>query len=177
MMEKRIAIVLIMLTLASLLAGCAELQEAREKWEDPNYVPSANELTRIAVEWPEGDPLKPTAQAVALERFATAQAFESQADAARATGEAAESQAQQRYIILTAEAQATADAHRREMEQRWQWATQQAANATEVYQATQAAISAEATREAQRVQATATERAYRAILRTGTTFHFEKCLS
>jgi chemotaxis protein histidine kinase CheA len=145
-----------------LLTGC---DEAARKYQTPGYVPSANELTRIAVEWPDGDPLKPTAQAVALERFATAQAFESEADAARATSDAAERQAQQRYVILTAESQQTAEAHQREMEKRNQWATQQAANATQVAQATAMAVAVEATREARHARATATERAARA---TGT---------
>ena len=56
----------------------------------------------------------------------------------------------------------TQAAHQRDMEQRWQWATQQAANATEAYQATQAAISVKATNTAQSVQATSEERNYRA---------------
>jgi len=148
--------------LALLLAGCAE---AMQKYNDPNYVPSANELTRIANEWPDNDPLKPTAQAVALERFATAQAHESAAEAAELQRQREQQAAAQQYSILTAEAQMTQEAHRREMEKKNQWATQQAANATEVYNATQAAMAAQATTEARHAQATATERAVRA---TGT---------
>jgi hypothetical protein len=75
----------ILLAAVVLLTGC---DEAARKYQTPGYVPSENELTRIAVEWPEGDPLKPTAQAVALERFATAQAHESAAEAAEATRQA-----------------------------------------------------------------------------------------
>jgi len=102
----------------------------------------------------------PTAQAAALERYATALAFDSVAEQADATRQAAEFQAQQRYAIITAEAQMTAEAHRREMEQQWQWATQQAANATQVAQATAQALAIEATRQALNAQATATERAF-----------------
>jgi chemotaxis protein histidine kinase CheA len=123
--------------------------------QTPGYAPSANELTRIANEWPEGDPLKPTAQAVALERFATAQANESAAEAAAATQQAAQEQANRQYQIMTAEAQMTAEAHQREMEKRNQWATQQAANATEVADATAMAVAVEATREARHARATA----------------------
>jgi hypothetical protein len=135
-----------------LLTGC---EEAARKMQTPGYAPSANELTRIANEWPEGDPLKPTAQAVALERFATAQANESAAEAAAATQQAAQEQANRQYQIMTAEAQMTAEAHQREMEKRNQWATQQAANATEVADATAMAVAVEATREARHARATA----------------------
>jgi len=158
--NKRLAIVAGTIALAVLiLTGCAE---AYQKYNDPSYVPSANELTRIAVEWPDGDPLKPTAQAVALERYATAAAAESVAEQAEATRQAADAQAQQQYRYMTAVAQATAEAHQREMEQRWQWATQQAANATQVAEATAMAISVEMTAQALAIEATAQQRAFEA---------------
>ena len=152
------AVTLAVLTLLAL-TGC---EEAYQKYSDPNYVPSANELTRIAQEWPDSDPLKPTAQAVALERYATAAAAESIAEQAEATRQAADAQAQQQYRYMTAVAQATEDAHRREMEQKWQWATQQAANATQIAQATEMAISVEMTAQAMAAQATAQAAAIRA---------------
>jgi len=157
-MVKRPAVILTIVLLLALTA----CEEAYQKYNDPDYVPSANELTRIAEEWPDSDPLKPTAQAVALERYATAQAFESIAEQAEATRLAADQQAQQRYILLTAEAQMTEEAHRREMEQKWQWATQQAANATQIAQATEMAISIEMTAQAMAMQATAQAAAIRA---------------
>jgi chemotaxis protein histidine kinase CheA len=148
--------------LLTTLSGC---DEAYQKHQTPGYVLPQNELTRIAREWPDGDPLKPTAQAVALARFATAQTHESAAEAAAATQQAERQRAEQQYRVLTTEARMTEEAHRREMNERYQWATQQAANATQVYDATQAAIAAQATIEARHTQATATERAVRA---TGT---------
>jgi chemotaxis protein histidine kinase CheA len=148
--------------LLTTLTGCGE---AYQKYQTPGYAPSRNELTRIADEWPDGDPLKPTAQAVALERFATAQTHESAAEAAAATQQAERDRAERQYAMMTAEAQQTAQAHQREMDRRRQWATQQAANATQVYDATRAAVAAQATTEARHAQATAIERAARA---TGT---------
>jgi len=152
-------IMTVVLTVAALLvAGC----EAQGKFNDPNYIPSENELTRIAEEWPDDDPLKPTAQAVALERFATAQAFEGQAQAAEATRQAADYEAQQRYVLLTAEAQMTAEAHQRDLQQQHTWATQQSANATQVAQATAQAVAIEATQQAIAIRATMQQRAWEA---------------
>ena len=159
-MEARIVRFTLCGLFALLVTGC----------DDAYYphTPSAaegTELTRVATAWADNDPLKPTAQAVALERFATAQAHESAAESAAATQQAERDRAERQYRILTAEAQMTQDAHRRDLEQKQQWATQQAANATQVYNATQAAMAAQATTEARHAQATATERAVRA---TGT---------
>jgi chemotaxis protein histidine kinase CheA len=142
--------------------GC----EGYEAYSDPSYIPSENDLTRVAVEWPDDDPMKPTAQALALERYATAVAFESIADQAEATRAAAESQAEQRYVVLTAEAQATADAHARAIEQQRVWATQQAANATQVAQATAQAIAIAETAQAQALAATAMQRSWEATATT-----------
>lgn len=150
MLEKRQPHVIFLLfcTLFVLfLAGCAE---AYQKYQDPNYVPSIHELTRIAVEISDDNPLKPTAEAIALQRFATAQAAGAAMDAAQATADAARAVHDRQVQMMTVEAQQTQQAHQRHLEQQWQWATQQAANATEVYNATQAAL-----------QVTATERAYR----------------
>jgi chemotaxis protein histidine kinase CheA len=142
-----------------LLSGC---EEAMQKYNDPNYVPSAQDLTRIVNEWPDDDPLKPTAQAVALERFMTAQAHESAAEAAELQQQREQQAAAEQYRILTAEAQMTQEAHRRELEQKWQWATQQSANATQVYESTRAGIAATATERAFRVTGTAVMVAHQA---------------
>ena len=151
--------VLVAAILLLLITGC---EEAQQGYDDPGYVPSAGEMTRIATEWPDDDPLKPTAQAVALERFATAQAHESAAEQAEATRQAAQDAAEREYVILTTEAQMTTEACQRTVEAQHIWATQQAANATQVAQATAQALAVQATTEARHTQATATERAYRA---------------
>lgn len=108
-------------------------------------------------------PAGPTAEAVALERFSTAQAWEGEAEQAEATRQTAADEAQKQYIILTTEAQMTREAHQRTIEAQNVWATQQSANATQVAEATAMAIAVQATTEAQHAAATATERAYRAI--------------
>jgi cell division protein FtsN len=159
MLEKRQHVIfLLFCTLFVLfLAGCAE---AYQKYQDPNYVPSIHELTRIAVEISDDNPLKPTAEAIALQRFATAQAAGAAMDAAQATADAARAVHDRQVQMMTVEAQQTQQAHQRHLEQQWQWATQQAANATQVYQATQAGIAAQATTEARHLYATRTQQAY-----------------
>lgn len=159
MLEKRQCVIFLLFCtlLVLFLAGCAE---AYQKYQDPNYIPSIHELTRIAVEFPDDNPLKPTAEAIALQRFATAQAAGAAMDAAQATADAARAVHDRQVQMMTVEAQQTRQAHQHEMEQRWQWATQQAANATEVYNATQAGLAAQATTEARRVYATRTQQAY-----------------
>jgi len=134
-----------------------------------NHTPSTGDLTRIADEWPDDDPVKPTVQAIALERYATASALEAQADeaaaalaVAEATQQAARQAAEREYIVLTAQAHERELAHQRELERQWQQATAQAAVATQSAMATQQAIAIEATRQAQAIEATATERAYQA---------------
>jgi len=157
---KRLAILsVIMAAVILLVAGCGEYA---------TYTPSALDLTRLATEVPDG-PVKQTAEAIALSRFGTAQAAESQAQLAQVTAQVAEmtrqaydQQARQQYVMLTAAAQATQDAHRRELEQQHVWATQQAANATQVAQATAQTVAIQATQQAQAIEATATERAYQA---------------
>lgn len=160
---KRPAIVIgaFVLTAVLLLAlsGC-------EGYE--TYTPNARDLTRLESEYPDG-PVKQTAEAIALERFGTAQAAQSQAEQLQLTSQAVEQQqraaeeaAQRQYTMLTAEAQMTQEAHRREMEQRNQWATQQSANATEVAQATAQALAVAATSQALSIQATAEARSYEA---------------
>jgi len=108
------------------------------------------------------DAARPTVEALAIERLATAQAYESQAQQAELERQEADRQAQQRYIYLTAEAQQTAEAHRRAIEQQNQWATQQAANATQVAQATAQAVAVAATAQQQAIEATAQQRALEA---------------
>jgi hypothetical protein len=112
---------------------------------------------------------RPTVEALAIERLQTAQAYDGQARQAELTRQAAEAnrqeadrQAQQRYLYLTTEAQMTAEAHRRELEQQQQWATQQAANATQVAQATAQAVAVAATSQAVAIEATAQQRALEA---------------
>ena len=59
--------------------------------------------------------LQPTADALALDAYQTAQALDSQARIAEMTMSAAQEQAERQYQMLTAEAQMTAEVHRREM--------------------------------------------------------------
>jgi len=134
MRDKRTTIVILALAVLAL-AGC---EEAYRAYQDPSYIPSETELTRIVEEWPDDDPLKPTAQAVALSRYATAVAADSVAQQAQLTVDAAHAQADQQRAILTAEAQSTRDA----LSAR---ATQQALDA----QATREALAVEATRAAE----------------------------
>ena len=141
MRDKRTTIVILALAVL-VLAGC---EEAYRAYQDPSYIPSETELTRIVEEWPDDDPLKPTAQAVALSRYATAVAADSVAQQAQLTVDAAKAQGEQQRAILTAEAQATRDALSA--------------------QATQQALSAQATREALAVEATRTAEAEAAARR------------
>jgi len=115
------------------------------------------------------DQAKPTVEALAIERLATAQSYDSQARQMELTRQAielqrqeADRQAQQRYIYLTAETQQTAEAHKRAIEQQHVWATQQSANATEVAQATAQAVAMAATSQAMAIEATAQQRALEA---------------
>jgi hypothetical protein len=166
-MTRRLTLFAVLVVVVlTVMTGCGE---AYQKYSELNYVPSAVELTHIADEWPDDDPLKATAQAVALERFATAQAAQSQVEQLQLTSQAVEQQrqaaqdaAQRQYTMLTAEAQMTQEVHQRTIEAQYVWATQQAANATQVAQATAMAMAVQATTEARYAQATATERAYQA---------------
>jgi len=154
-MKRQAVVVGAVILVVVVLTGCEDYA---------THTPSANDLTRIAEEWPDDDPNKPTIQAIALERYATAQAAQSQAEQLQLTAQAAEQQrqaaqdaAQRQYVLLTAEAQMTQEAHRREIEQQHVWATQQAANATQAAQATAMSVAATATERA--YQATATQQA------------------
>ncbi len=152
------------LVLALLLTGCEEYA---------TYTPSAVDLTRIAVEWPDDDPAKPTVQAIAIQRYATAMAAESQAQELQLTVDAIQAQADQQKAILTAEAGVTADAlHVRATTEALNIQATQSAMAIEATRTAEARIAAEmatrdaaqatATQQAHNVQATATQRAYNA---------------
>jgi len=166
-MTRRLAIVggAVILTAALLLAlsGCEQYA---------TYTPSAWDLTRLATEYPDG-PDKLTVQAIAVERYATSSAIEVEAAqaAANATAVAAEqsanatAQAAQSSANATAQVgivQATQQAAQQKLEQQRQWATQQAANATQCAQATAQAMAMAATAQALSIQATAEQRSYEA---------------
>lgn len=91
-----------------------------------------------------GRPLDSTAQAIALERFATQNAAEVQA--AQAVAEA---------TVQAVIAAATAQAAQQQLEQQWALATAQAAQATAVAEATRQAMAATATQQAWEVTVTA----------------------
>lgn len=94
-----------------------------------------------------GKPLDGTAQAIALERFATQSAAEVQA--AQAIAEA---------TVQAVIAAATAQAAQRQLEQQWALATAQAGQATAAAEATRQAIAATATQQAWEVTVTAQAR-------------------
>lgn len=94
-----------------------------------------------------GGPLDGTAQAIALERFATQNAAEVQA--AQAVAEA---------TVQAVIAAATAQAAWRQLEQQWALATAQAGQATAAAEATRQAIAATATQQAWEVTVTAQAR-------------------
>lgn len=115
------------------------------------------------------DAARPTVEALAIERLKTAQAYDTEAHQAELTRQVADlerqeadRQAQERYVYLTTEARLTEEAHRREIEQQNQWATQQAANATQVAQATTQAVAVAGTSQAMAIEATAQQRALEA---------------
>ena len=95
-----------------------------------------------------GGPLGNTAQAVALERFATQSAAEVQA--ARAVAEA---------TVQAVIAAATAQAARQQLEQQWALATAQASQMTAIAEATRQTLAATATQQAWEVTVTAQARA------------------
>ena len=134
----------------SVVALAAALLLALSGCDEYAYTPSAQDLTRLATEMPDG-PMKETAQAIALERYATQSAAEVRAAqaAANATAQAA---------IY----QATADAAQAALEQQRMIATQQAAQATAQAQATVNAFSMQLTAQAAAIEATATEWAFQA---------------
>jgi len=74
----------------SVVALAAALLLALSGCDEYAYTPSAQDLTRLATEMPDG-PMKETAQAIALERYATQSAAEVRAAqaAANATAQAA----------------------------------------------------------------------------------------
>jgi len=158
-MRKMVGILMVVITLL-VAAGCEEYQQYA------TAVPrSPGDLTQVAIIFNDApEPVQATARAIALERYGTAQAAESlqdQAAAAKAIAEttrvASQVVAERQYTLLTADAHATEQAHQREMEQKWQWATQQASNATQCAQATQQAVSVQLTQQAVAAQATAEE--------------------
>ena len=138
-------IVIVLLLLA--LTGCEEYQQYE------TAVPqSPAELTAVVTIFADApEPLQQTAQAIALERYATRSAVEVGAAeaAAQATAQAAIYGATQVAMEVQAE-------------QERLWATQQAANATQVAQATAQAFSMQLTADAVAIQATMEERAYQA---------------
>ena len=81
MNKRRLTIIGTTLILALLLTGCEGYA---------TYTPSAVDLTRITNEWPDDDPNKPTVQAIAIQRYATAMAAESVAQQAELTRQAAQ---------------------------------------------------------------------------------------
>ncbi len=101
MNKRRLTITSAALILAILLTGCEEYA---------THTPSAAELTRIAVEWPDSDPNKPTIQAIAIQRYAAAAEAEAIAQRAELTRQAAQGVADRQRAILTAEAGMTVDA-------------------------------------------------------------------
>ncbi len=141
-----------------LLTGCEQYA---------TYTPSAPDLTALAEQYHGDD--KAMVQETAVARYLAAEdarAAQEQAvaqiAALEATRQAAAAAEQRQYVALTSVAQQTADAHRRETEQKNQWATQQAANATQCAQATAMAISVQMTAQAMAIQATAEQRSYEA---------------
>jgi len=149
----------ILLTCAALLlAGCAE-------WE--HITPDASQLTRIAVEFPEG-PTKEAVQATAVARFIAAEEARLALEDAKlaeqnASAERRQAAAEHQRVVIamTAEAQAVVEARENEA-----LATRQSINSAATAQAvavdgTRQAqnLSAEATAQSVRVQATATAEA------------------
>lgn len=122
---------------ALLLAGC---EEGHYSYYTPTPCPPALSA-----------PLDATAQAIALNQYATRSAVEVEAAAA-----------QMNATVQAVIAQATADAARAVLEQQRQAATAEAARATQQAQATTDAFNLSQTATAQSVAATATERAYQA---------------
>jgi len=132
-----------------LLTGC-------EEWE--NITPDAAQLTRIAVEFPEG-PTKDALQKTAVARYVAAEDARLRAEDARLAEQnaeterkAAEAERERQIIAMTAEAQAVADARENAA-----LATRQAINS----QATAQAVAIDATRQAQNLSAEATAQAVR----------------
>ncbi|MCP4536598.1 MAG: hypothetical protein GY832_05580 [Chloroflexi bacterium] len=153
MNTRRLTIIGTTLILVLLLTGCEEYA---------TYTPSAMDLTRIATEWPDDDPAKPTVQAIALQRYGTEVAAKAIAEQAQLTVDAANAQAGQQRIMLTAESGLTAEALnvRATIDALNVQATREAM-AIEATRTAEARIAAEmATRDA--VQATATQQAYNA---------------
>lgn len=104
-MEVKRVVALVALVVLAVLTGC-ELQNVAN---DPNYIPSAVELTRIAQEMDDG-PLKSTVQSEAVRRYVAAQEAQDRADAAQAIANAAANEAASHIYAMTAEAGATQDA-------------------------------------------------------------------
>ena len=150
-------VVVIILALV-LMTGCEEYA---------TYTSSAAGLTALAEEYHGED--KEMIQGTAVARFSTAEAArgaQTEAQAAivqaEATRQAAEAEERRQYLMMTADAEGTARAVRATLEQQWQWATIESANATQVAQATAQAFAMQMTSTAAAMEATATERAYRA---------------
>ncbi len=132
-----------------LLTGCAE-------WS--NVTPDAAQLTRIAVEFPEG-PTKDALQKTAIARYVAAEDARLRAEDARLAEQnaeterkAAEAERDRQIIAMTAEAQAVVDARENAA-----LATRQAINS----QATAQAVAIDATRQAQNLSAEATAQVVR----------------
>lgn len=160
MKGRRLIIFPVMVILALvLMTACAEYA---------TYTPSAADLTAIQERYDGAD--KEAVQSTAVARYLAAEnarAAQEQAQAQiaalEATRQAAAANEQRQYVAMTADANATRQAHQREMEQRNQWATQQAGNATQVAQATAQALAVAATSQALSLQATAEARSYEAM--------------
>jgi hypothetical protein len=140
-MNRRTAIFgIVALALAALLlAGC----------EDGYYSSYPYAVTPCPM--PFASPLDATAQAIALNQYATRSAVEVEA-----------ASAQMNATVQAVIAQATADAAQVALDQQREMATEQAARATQQAQATADAFNMSQTATARAIEATATERAYQA---------------
>ena len=148
-MDRRKLFSVLVLTLWLTLTGCAE-------WE--NITPDASQLTRIAVEFPEG-PTKEALQLTAVARYVAAEDARRAAEDARLAKQqaeteqmAAEAERDRQIIAMTAEAQAVMDARENEA-----LATRQAINS----QATAQAVAVDGTRQAQNLAIEGTAQAVR----------------
>lgn len=142
-MNRRLIVVGALILAVVLLAGC-------EGYE--NYTPSAYDLTRIAVEVPEG-PTKDMIQGTAVARYVEAEMARLDAQAAQATADTANRRHQEQVVAMTSEAQAVerarADAAQATRQALDAQERQNAINAT----ATAAAIALQATVVAETAQA------------------------
>ena len=161
MAVKRVVALVIMILMVGILAGCAEVRACAN---DPNCIPSAVELTRIAVEMPDSE-IKVTVQDGAIERYVAAQEAQARANAAQAIANQAASEAAQHIAVMTQIARATTDSLSvratdqaldadltRQAQVYYSEETRQAGDARATVQARQATVTAqsvEATREAQ----------------------------